>query len=122
MRIEPVTLAETWPKAILFARGLRMKLTGRPYFFNGQRGRSRVFHALEEKVQFQNYVETGTFLGMTTHFLASRARARHAHVHSCELNDRFFAIARDVTVNSQYDVALSPGGQIVSVGLSQTAH
>jgi predicted O-methyltransferase YrrM len=78
---------------ILIARRVRAALTGKIYFFNGQKNSARVFHALNRDVPFENYVETGTFLGMTTDFLARTARERGARVYSCEIDDRHFAIA-----------------------------
>src|SRR5262245_48133500 len=111
MRIDPVKLAESYPKSTLFARSLRTALTGKPYFFNGQKARSRVFRAINDKARFDHYVETGTFLGMTTHFLARAARARDADVHSCELNDRFFTIASR-TVGNLENVHLRHGDSV----------
>ncbi len=111
MRIDPVKLAESYPKSTLLARSVRTALTGKPYFFNGQRARSRVFHAINDSVRFGHYVETGTFLGMTTHFLARMARTRGAHVHSCELNDRFFTIASR-TVGDLGNVHLQHGDSV----------
>src|SRR5258707_11223097 len=90
---DPVTLTEAYPKTILHAKRLRAALTGTVHFFNGQKNRVRVFRAIDRAVPFENYIETGTFLGMTTDYLARRARARSAQVYSCELHDRHFAIA-----------------------------
>jgi hypothetical protein len=42
---DPVTLTEAYPKAVLHAKRLRAALTGKIHFFNGQKNRSRVFHA-----------------------------------------------------------------------------
>ena len=90
---DPVTLTEAYPKSTLHAKRVRAALTGKIYFFNGQRNRARVFRAIDRAVTFENYIETGTFLGMTTDFLSRRAMARGAHVYSCESHDRYFAIA-----------------------------
>ena len=90
---DPVTLTETYPRTTLQAKRVRAALTGKPYFFNGQGTRARVFRAIDKAVPFQNYIETGTFLGMTTDFLARTALKRGARVLSCEINERHFAIA-----------------------------
>jgi hypothetical protein len=93
---DPVTLTAAYPKAVLHAKRLRAALTGKIHFFNGQKNRSRVFHAIDKVVSFDNYIETGTFLGMTTDFLARTATSHSAQVYSCELHDRHFAIASRV--------------------------
>jgi predicted O-methyltransferase YrrM len=90
---DPVTLTEAYPKTVLRAKRLRSALTGRIHFFNGQKSRVRVFRAIDGAVSFENYIETGTFLGMTTDFLARTATSHAARVYSCELDDRHFAIA-----------------------------
>lgn len=73
LNVDPVKLTEAYPRSTLIARRFRAALTGKIYYFNGQKNRARVFHALNTEVQFENYVETGTFLGMTTDFLARTA-------------------------------------------------
>jgi hypothetical protein len=54
---------------------------------------------LDARLKFDNYIETGTYLGMTTHFLASIAAKRNAQVYSCELTDQFYNIARQTVGN-----------------------
>jgi predicted O-methyltransferase YrrM len=108
---DPVGLTEAHPKLTLHMKRLRAALVGKNYFFNGQRNRARVFRAIDERVPFENYVETGTFLGMTTDFLARRARAKGAQVHSCEINDRHYAIAQRI-VGHQPHVRLQLGNSI----------
>lgn len=93
LNIDPVKLSEAYPKSTLIARRVRAALTGRIYYFNGQRSRAGVFNTLVREVPFQNFVETGTFLGMTTDFLARTAMAHRARVYSCEIDDRHYAIA-----------------------------
>jgi predicted O-methyltransferase YrrM len=90
---DPMTLTEAYPKTVLRAKRLRAALTGTIHFFNGQKNRARVFRAIDRAVSFENYIETGTFLGMTTDFLARTATSRGAQVYSCEIHDRHFAIA-----------------------------
>ena len=111
LNIDPVKLAKAYPRSTLIARRFRAALTGKIYFFNGQKNRARVFHALNKEVQFENYVETGTFLGMTTDFLARTARERGAHVYSCEINDRHFEIASR-TVGMKQNVQLYHGNSV----------
>jgi predicted O-methyltransferase YrrM len=111
LNFDPVKLAEAYPRSTLIARRFRAVLTGRIYFFNGQKNRARVFDALNREVQFENYVETGTFLGMTTDFLARTARERGAHVYSCEINDRHFVIASR-TVGMLQNVQLYHGNSV----------
>ena len=111
MHIDPVKFTEAYPKSTILARRVRAAITGRAYYFNGQHNRVRVFHAINKEVHFENYVETGTYLGMTTDFLARTAMERAAHVYSCELNDRFFAIARR-TVGNLENVHLHHGNSV----------
>ena len=93
LNLDPVALTEACPKLTLSLKRLRAALIGKNHYFNGQKKRARVFRGIDRKVPFENYVETGTFLGMTTDFLARRARTRDAQVYSCELNARYYAIA-----------------------------
>jgi predicted O-methyltransferase YrrM len=111
MHIDPVQLTEAYPKFTLLAKRLRAALTGKIYFFNGQKNRVRVFDAIDREVPFENYVETGTFLGMTTDFLARRARKHAAQVYSCEINPRLFAIAGH-TVGDLENVHLYQGNSV----------
>src|SRR5262245_2721329 len=59
--------------------------------FNGQRERKKIFEELLSTVKFEVVLETGTFLGNTTGFLAQTSRLP---VYSCELNPRFHALAK----------------------------
>jgi len=59
--------------------------------FNGQRHRKRIFGEILSRVAFDAIVETGTWLGDTTAYMALTARVP---VHSCEVNPRFHALAR----------------------------
>ena len=93
MTIDIVALTKAYPKSTILVRRIRAAFSGRPYFFNRQRMRFRVFIEINDKVRFDNYVETGTFLGMTTHFFSAAAKKRQARVYSCEINEAFFAIA-----------------------------
>jgi hypothetical protein len=60
--------------------------------FNGQCFRQLIFIDLLRSCRFDAIVETGTFRGSTTIFLARNAAG--IPVYSCEINPRFFAIAR----------------------------
>ena len=124
LNVDPVKLAEAYPRSTLIARRFRAALSGKIYFFNGQKNRARVFHALNTEVQFENYIEAGTFLGMTTDFLARTARERGAHVYSCEIDDRHFGIASR-TVGMLQNVQLYHGNSVdflrsLSATLSRT--
>lgn len=109
--IDPVWATELCPRLVLLGRRATARLTGRLYYFNGQKNRVRVFHAINARVPFENYVETGTYLGMTTDFLARMARKRGAHVYSCERDDRCYAIARR-TAGRQGNVHLHHGASV----------
>ncbi|HYD05875.1 MAG TPA: class I SAM-dependent methyltransferase [Reyranella sp.] len=111
MHIDPVWATELCPALVLHGRRAVARLTGRLYYFNGQKNRARVFHAIDERVPFENYVETGTYLGMTTDFLARTAARRGARVYSCELDGRCFAIARR-TAGRRANVQLHHGDSV----------
>jgi hypothetical protein len=64
--------------------------------FNGQSFRKKIFQEIVAAVPFVAIVETGTWYGGTTGYMASTARLP---VFSCELNPRFHAIARQVLVD-----------------------
>src|SRR5262245_48272304 len=83
--IDPVALTEACPRLTLSIKRLRAALIGKNHYFNGQKKRARVFRGIDRKVPFENYVETGTFLGMTTDFLARRAKTRDAQAMSTPL-------------------------------------
>ncbi|MDH5576892.1 MAG: hypothetical protein OEZ09_00385 [Betaproteobacteria bacterium] len=59
--------------------------------FNGQSGRKRIFLDLVGRFAFSRLVETGTYLGDTTGYMA---RTTGLPVHSCERNPSLFALAR----------------------------
>src|ERR1035438_8629331 len=59
--------------------------------FNGQRHRKAIFKDLIRSVKFDAIIETGTWLGNTTGFMRQTAGLP---VFSCELNPRFFALAK----------------------------
>ena len=59
--------------------------------FNGQAGRTAIMEATLEKCLLENVVETGTFRGTTTEFLARRVTGR---VYSCESEPRYFLYSR----------------------------
>jgi predicted O-methyltransferase YrrM len=106
-----VKLSETYPRSTLIARRVTAALTGRVYYFNGQRRRAAVFRTLVRELPFQKFVETGTFLGRTTDFLAHTARAHQAQVYSCEIDDRHYAIARRA-VGNRRNVHLHHGNSV----------
>lgn len=59
--------------------------------FNGQHYRQEMFHQLLKCLNISAIVETGTFRGSTTEFMAN---ATGIPVYSCELSERFFHFAR----------------------------
>lgn len=111
VNIDATKLLKSYPKATVFAHRLRAIVTGQPYFFNRQRVRLRVFREINRRIAFDNYIETGTCFGMTTHFFARIARISGAQVHSCEINDSHFAIARR-TVGNMKSVNLHHGNSV----------
>jgi len=111
LNLDPVGLTEAHPKLTLWTKRLRAALIGKNYFFNGQKKRARVFRRVDRKIPFENYVETGTFLGMTTDFLARTAKAHDAHVYSCEIDSRYHAIANR-TVGDLPNVSLQQANSV----------
>jgi predicted O-methyltransferase YrrM len=59
--------------------------------FNGQSHRKQIFLDLLSAFDFRAIVETGTWLGNTTGFMAQRS---NLPIYTCELNERFHALAR----------------------------
>jgi hypothetical protein len=59
--------------------------------FNGQRHRKRIFAEVMAALPVDAIVETGTWLGDTTGYMAETARRP---VYSCELNRRFHSLAK----------------------------
>ena len=59
--------------------------------FNGQEGRQEIFRELVSKIQFQMIVETGTYRGTTTEFLAEESGLL---VCTVETEPRFYHYAR----------------------------
>jgi hypothetical protein len=59
--------------------------------FNGQHFRKRIFRELISAISFDAFVETGTWLGNTTGYMAQTGGRP---VYSCEINPRFQALAR----------------------------
>ncbi|HUD86252.1 MAG TPA: class I SAM-dependent methyltransferase [Xanthobacteraceae bacterium] len=111
MAIDVIELTRSYPKLTMLARRVRAAVTGRPYFFNRQRMRLRAFREINARIPFENYIETGTYLGSTTHFLATTARRRGAPVYSCEINDDHYEIASR-TVGDMENVHLHHGNSV----------
>jgi predicted O-methyltransferase YrrM len=109
--IDVIALTRSYPKLSMLARRARATFTGRPYFFNRQRLRLRVFREINRLIAFDNYVETGTYLGLTTHFFASKAKSRGASVFSCEINSEYYRIAQR-TVGGMSNVSLHHGDSV----------
>jgi predicted O-methyltransferase YrrM len=59
--------------------------------FNGQLVRKQIFRDMLAKFPFEVILETGTWTGNTSAFMAETS---HLPVHTCELNPRFHAVAR----------------------------
>ncbi len=59
--------------------------------FNGQAGRSAIMKAILKTCELDTVVETGTFRGTTTEFLAKKVAGR---VYSCESEPRYFLYSR----------------------------
>lgn len=59
--------------------------------FNGQLQRKRIFLDLISAIKFEIIVETGTWIGNTTGYMAEIPKI---HIYTCELNPRFFSIAK----------------------------
>lgn len=63
---------------------------GEARYFNGQRSRAEVFNTVLRAFDCESIIETGTYLGNTTRYMAEMISVP---VHSCEANPVFFAIA-----------------------------
>ncbi len=59
--------------------------------FNGQRHRKIIFLSLLKAFNFDAIVETGTYIGDTTGYMA---KISGLPVYTCELNTRFFSLAK----------------------------
>jgi len=59
--------------------------------FNGQANRKLIFQTLLQIIKFDAIVETGTYLGDTTGYMAT---CSHLPVYTCEIDKRFNALAR----------------------------
>lgn len=59
--------------------------------FNGQRGRKRIFTEIVSAIPVEAIVETGTWVGNTTGYMAVFARKP---IYSCELSPRFHALSK----------------------------
>jgi hypothetical protein len=59
--------------------------------FNGQRHRKKIFTEIVNVIAFEGIIETGTWVGNTTGYMRQTAGKP---VYSCELNPRFFALAK----------------------------
>jgi hypothetical protein len=64
---------------------------GQAPYFNGQRSRLDIFGGVLETCGCKSIIETGTYLGSTTKYMADTSSLP---VYSCETNPVFFAIAR----------------------------
>ena len=104
-------LGKSYPKFGIFAHRARAFVTRKPYFFNRQRMRFRAFRDIDMRVPFENYIETGTYLGVTTHFLAKWARIRKASVYSCEISADCYRIAKR-TIAGLSNVCLYQGDSV----------
>jgi predicted O-methyltransferase YrrM len=111
LTIDTVRWTKSYPRLSVLARRMRALATGRPYFFNRQKIRSRVFREINARIAFDNYIETGTYQGMTTRFLSETARLRGTQVYSCEINAEYFEIARH-TAGSMANVHLFHGDSV----------
>jgi len=59
--------------------------------FNGQHHRKRIFQETTSAIPFEAIIETGTWLGNTTGYMAQTSGRP---VYTCEVNPRFHALAR----------------------------
>jgi len=59
--------------------------------FNGQAGRKRVFEEIRRAFVFDVMIETGTYLGNTTAYMAETSGLR---VITCEVDKRFYTVAK----------------------------
>ena len=61
------------------------------YGFNGQRYRKKIFKDLLKELNFNLIIETGTWIGNTTGYMAENSNLQ---VYSCEINKRFHSLAK----------------------------
>lgn len=111
MTIDTARFTKSYPKLSILIRRARAIATRRPYFFNRQSIRLKTFREIDARIAFENYIETGTYQGMTTRFFAETAAKRNAQVYSCEISADYFAIAAR-TVGARKNVHLHHGDSV----------
>jgi predicted O-methyltransferase YrrM len=72
--------------------------------FNGQEIRKRIFHQLCDTFRFDSIIETGTFTGETTGYLAAHSAGP---VYTCESNDRFHTFAQSRLAGQSFSSRIS---------------
>jgi hypothetical protein len=88
--------------------------------FNGQQSRTRLFDAVLEAFACESIIETGTYLGNTTKYMAN---ASSLPVYSCESNPAFFAIAnRELAQSSSIELFFGDSRLFLKNLISQGVH
>ena len=97
MPIDPVWATELCPSLVLMGRQATARLTGRLYYFNGQKNPVRVFQALNSRVPLDTYVATRRYPGITPASTAACCESGHGHQGSHGLCGVYFSNAKTAT-------------------------
>jgi predicted O-methyltransferase YrrM len=89
-------------------------------YFNGQRSRADLFAAVLRAFDCESIIETGTYLGNTTKYMAETSSLP---VHSCETNPVFFAIAsKELAETTNVDLFLGDSRAFLADLVSRGVH
>ena len=93
---------------------------GEVRYFNGQRFRAHIFNAVLHAFDCETIIETGTYLGSTTKYMADRSSLP---LHSCEANPVFFAIAsKELAQSENVELFLGDSRAFLSDLVSRGVH
>ncbi|GEM_PF-872171 len=88
------SLGKRFPRTIFHSRRLLNGARGLPIYLNKNKKRAEIVRQLLNEIDFKNIVETGTFLGYSTHFFCGIAERRGIKVFSAEISDDYWRLSR----------------------------